>query len=118
MRHPVFVGLVAASLGLVSVQPARAQGPQSAQSAGSVQPAVLTEGEIKKVDTDAMKLTLKHGDIKNLGMPGMTMVFAAADPKMLEGLKAGDKVRFGADRVNGVLTVTSIETKNEGDVAR
>lgn len=70
----------------------------------------MSEGEIKKIDMDAGKLTIKHGELKNLGMPGMTMAFKARDPAMLEKVKEGDKVRFVAEKINGALTVTSIET--------
>jgi Cu(I)/Ag(I) efflux system protein CusF len=69
----------------------------------------LTEGEVRKVDKEAGKITLKHGEIKNLDMPGMTMVFQVKDPAMLEGVKAGDKVSFTVDRINGAYTVLSIE---------
>ena len=93
---------------------AQASGP--AQVATSAPPAVgastsqaMSDGEVRKVDRDQGKLTLKHGPIANLEMPPMTMVFKVADPKMLDGLKAGDKVRFAADRVNGAITVTAIE---------
>jgi Cu/Ag efflux protein CusF len=72
----------------------------------------MSEGEIKKVDKDAGKLTIKHGELKNLGMAGMTMAFKAKDVSMLETVKEGDKVRFVAERVGGALTVTSIETAN------
>jgi Cu(I)/Ag(I) efflux system protein CusF len=71
--------------------------------------AEMTQGEVRKVDKDAKKITLKHGDIKNLGMPGMTMVFQVKDPAMLDAVKAGDKVKFRADKVGGALTVTEIE---------
>jgi Cu(I)/Ag(I) efflux system periplasmic protein CusF len=71
--------------------------------------ATLTEGEVRKVDTETKKLTLKHAEIKNLGMPGMTMVFQVKDPAMLEQVKPGDKVRFTAEKVNGAITVTSLE---------
>ncbi|WP_395400931.1 copper-binding protein [Pseudoduganella sp. UC29_106] len=71
--------------------------------------AAMTDGEIKKVDKDAKKLTIKHGELKNLGMPGMTMVFKVQDAAMLDKVKQGDKVRFSADKVDGALTVTSIE---------
>jgi Cu/Ag efflux protein CusF len=67
------------------------------------------EGEVRKVDTDAKKITLKHGDIPNLEMPGMTMVFRVSDPALLTRVKPGDKVRFTADKVDGALTVMSIE---------
>jgi Cu(I)/Ag(I) efflux system periplasmic protein CusF len=68
-----------------------------------------TEGEVRKVDKEAGKITLKHGEIKNLDMPGMTMVFQVKDPAMLETVKAGDKVSFTVDRINGTFTVLSIE---------
>jgi Cu/Ag efflux protein CusF len=69
----------------------------------------LTEGEVRRIDKEAGKLTLKHGQIDHLGMPPMTMVFRAADPKMLDGLAEGDKVRFAAERVGGAITVTHLE---------
>ncbi len=75
--------------------------------AGSL--ATMTEGEVRKVDKDQGKVTLKHGEIKNLGMPGMTMIFRAQDKAMLDSLKEGDKVRFAADMVNNQLTVTQIK---------
>lgn len=71
--------------------------------------AALTAGEIKKIDKNAGKITLKHGPIENLGMSNMTMVFRVKDPVMLEKLKAGDKVKFAAEKVNGALTVTRIQ---------
>jgi len=67
------------------------------------------EGEVRKIDTDAKKITLKHGDIPNLEMTGMTMVFRVKDPELLGKVKPGDKVRFTADKVDGALTVLSIE---------
>jgi Cu/Ag efflux protein CusF len=71
--------------------------------------AEMAEGEVRKVDKDAGKLTLRHGPIASLDMPAMTMVFRAGDPKMLDEVKAGDKVRFAAANVSGALTVTKIE---------
>jgi len=67
------------------------------------------EGEVRKVDKDAKKITLKHGPIQNLDMPAMTMVFQVKDPAMLEQVKAGDKVKFQAEKVGGTITVTRIE---------
>jgi Cu(I)/Ag(I) efflux system protein CusF len=81
----------------------------AAQRAGSA-PASMTVGEVRKIDKAQGKLTLRHGPITNLGMPGMTMVFHVADPKLLDGLKEGDKVRFEADKINGTYTVMAIET--------
>lgn len=68
------------------------------------------KGEVVKVDKAAGKVTLKHGPIRNLDMDSMTMVFRVADPAMLDKVKAGDKVEFEADRVNGAITVTKIGT--------
>ncbi|MES2900342.1 MAG: copper-binding protein [Pseudomonadota bacterium] len=72
-------------------------------------PAVLTDGEIKKVDKDASKLTIKHGELKNLEMMPMTMVFKVQDKAMLTKVAAGDKVRFAAEKINGAITVTALE---------
>lgn len=68
----------------------------------------MIKGEVVKVDKPAGKITLKHGPIKNLDMEAMTMVFRVADQAMLDKVKAGDKVEFEADRVNGAITITKI----------
>ena len=70
----------------------------------------LFDGTITKVDTSAGKITIKHGPIKKFDMDdGMTMVFRAQDPAMLKAVKAGDKVKFDAENVNGQFVVTKIE---------
>ncbi len=69
----------------------------------------LAEGLVKKVDKAQGKLTLKHGPLENLGMPGMTMVFRVQDANWLDRVKPGDTIRFLADRVNGVFIVTRLE---------
>jgi Cu(I)/Ag(I) efflux system protein CusF len=69
----------------------------------------MAEAEVRKVDVDAKKITLKHGPIKNLDMPGMTMVFQVKDAALLDKVKAGDKVRFSAEEQQGALVVTAIE---------
>ena len=68
-----------------------------------------SEAEVSKVDLGAGKVTLRHGEIKNLGMPPMTMVFQVKDRAFLNGLKAGDSVKFTADKIKGAYTVLSIE---------
>ena len=68
-----------------------------------------SEAEVRKVDLGAGKITLRHGEIKNLGMPPMTMVFQVKDKAFLNGLKAGDTVKFTADKIKGAYTVLSIE---------
>lgn len=72
-------------------------------------PASMTEGEVRKIDKEARKITLKHGDIKNLDMPGMTMVFQVKDAALLDKVKAGDKVKFTAEEKAGAYIVTSID---------
>ena len=72
--------------------------------------ADLTEGEIRKIDKDAKKLTIRHGEIKSLDMPPMTMVFQVNDPAMLDKVKAGDMVRFAAEKTAaGRIVVTDIQ---------
>jgi Cu(I)/Ag(I) efflux system periplasmic protein CusF len=81
----------------------------AASSAATTTTLPMADAEIRKIDLENKKLTLKHGEIKNLDMPGMTMVFQVKDATMLEKVKAGDKVKFTADKVNGAFTVMSIE---------
>lgn len=69
----------------------------------------LTEGEVRKVDKDAKKITIRHAPIVYLDMPAMTMVFQVKDPAMLDQVKAGDKIRFAADKAGGAYTITQIE---------
>ena len=69
----------------------------------------MTDGEVKKVDLDNGKITLKHGDIKNLDMPGMTMVFTVRDKGQLTNLKPGDKVQFMVVQEGGKMFITDIQ---------
>jgi len=69
----------------------------------------MTSGEVRKVDNDAKKITIKHEAIKNLDMPAMTMVFAVNDSAILGSLQAGDKIRFRAENIKGALTVIAIQ---------
>jgi Cu/Ag efflux protein CusF len=71
--------------------------------------AALTEGEVRKVDRETKKITIKHGPIRNLDMPAMTMVFQVADAAMLDQVRAGDKIRFAAEKPSGAYMVTKIE---------
>jgi Cu(I)/Ag(I) efflux system periplasmic protein CusF len=81
-----------------------------AQGASAQAPSQLIAGQVMKVDRSAGKITIKHGPIKKLGMDqGMTMVFKAQDPAMLNSVKPGSKIRFDAEQVNGQYTVTKIE---------
>ena len=73
--------------------------------------AETVDGEVRKIDRAAGKITLKHGDIKSLDMPGMTMVFRVRDAKLLDGLAEGAKVSFEAEKIDGQYTVTRIAPK-------
>jgi Cu/Ag efflux protein CusF len=98
MRAQILAVLVAIGLG-AAMLPARAQ-----------QDSEFVAGTVTKVDASAGKITIKHGPLKKFDMDeGMTMVFRAGDPAMLKAVKAGDKIRFVPDRINGPFTVTKIE---------
>ena len=112
--------LLIATLGLfaASAAPALAQSGHDAGHSHHMAPAAMSanasaarmsEGTVKKVDKAAAKITIAHGPLENLGMPAMTMAFRAADAAMLDKVKTGDKIRFTAERVDGVFSVTQLE---------
>ena len=77
--------------------------PQSASQ------AELSDGEVRKVDKETRKITIRHGPLKNLDMPAMTMVFQVKDPAMLEQVKTGDRIRFLAEKTGGAYVVTTLQ---------
>ncbi|MCO5088964.1 MAG: copper-binding protein [Methylobacteriaceae bacterium] len=81
----------------------------ASSAVAAAQTALFVAGKVVKIDTSAGKVTIDHQKIPNLDMEPMTMVFRAADPALLKAVKAGDRIRFKADTVNGQLTVTTIE---------
>lgn len=85
--------------------------PQTEQSghAHAGDPTALADGVVLSVDRTARNVTINHGPLQHLGMPPMTMGFQVGDPALLEQVKAGDKVKFHADVLGGVFTVTRIE---------
>ena len=98
--------LIAGQVGLFSVM---ATGAHAQAAVAVASAADFTEAEVRKVDKDNKKVTLKHGEIKNLDMPAMTMVFQVKDATALDKLKPGDKVRFKAANEGGKYTVTEIQ---------
>ncbi len=76
----------------------------------AAQASVMTDGEVRRIDTSNSKITLKHGPIVNLDMPGMTMVFRVQPADLLSGIKVGDAVKFHAERIDGVFVITSIQS--------
>lgn len=104
MKSLVKVALIT-TLALSSASGAYAQSePATAAASNS-----MSTGEVRKVDKDAAKMTIKHGPLQNIGMDAMTMVFRVKDPAMLDQVKAGDKISFVAEAPNGQLTVTKLE---------
>ena len=90
---------LAVALALLAAMPLMAQ-PAKAD---------MTEGEVRKVDRETKKLTIKHGEIRNLDMPPMTMVFLVRDASMLDTLKPGDKVRFTVEKTASGFVVTELQ---------
>lgn len=106
MRYKVLAhAAIAASIFVAGISPA-------AQHGKSAQSGAMTQGEVRKVDKDARKITISHGPLPNLDMPAMTMVFRVKEPAMLDQVKAGDKVKFHAEKIGGAFTVTKIEQAN------
>ena len=97
------------SSGLAHAQMDAMQMGSKAAASAPTASTKLTEGEVRKVDLATGKVTLRHGPIENLGMPGMTMMFKVTDPKSLGNFKEGDKVRFRAEHMEGTVVVTHIE---------
>ena len=97
-----------------SASPALAQPKAEEHSAhhpasAAASSAEMADGEVRKVDKGAKKLTIKHGEIKSLDMPPMTMVFQVKDAALLDAVKAGDKIRFVAEKTPSGYAVTVIQ---------
>lgn len=100
---------IALGLGLALGLPAWAEPNHPAHVGATEHATPLSEGVVRKVDKAQGKLTLKHGPLENIDMPGMTMVFRVQDANWLDQVKPGDTIRFRADRMNGTFTVTTFE---------
>jgi len=84
-------------------------GAMQGMPAASKPGADMVDGEVRKIDKGANKITLRHAEIPNLEMPGMTMVFRVKDPAMLDTVQVGDKVKFQAQNMGGALVVTELQ---------
>ena len=123
MKHPLVLStltlLLVSGLALAATKDDHSgHAGHGASSAAPAAPATtqlaqpdLAEAEVRTINKDARKITLKHGAIKNLDMGAMTMVFGVTDPALLDKVKAGDKVHFTAEKIRGQYTVTGIEKK-------
>ena len=107
----ILVGLLAISAS--SFAASHAGAPMAKEEVKKDMPAAaavdMTDGEVRKIDKESKKVTLKHGPIKNLDMPGMTMVFQVKDAAMLDTLKTGDKIKFKAEQAGSAIVVTDIQ---------
>ncbi len=102
--------IVVIAVSLAATLPALAQPKANNHDAHHAPAAAdMTEGEVRKVDKGAGKITLKHGEIKNLDMPPMTMVFGVKDPALLDLVKPGDKVLFKAVNEAGKFTISGLQ---------
>jgi len=111
MKRYLSAALIA---GMFIVPAAYADDAHKKSSAGATNASAgaMSEGEVRRVDKDAKKITIKHGPLQNLDMPAMTMVFQVKDPAMLDKVKPGDKIKFQAEKTGGAFTVTQIEPAN------
>ncbi len=100
-----------AALAILPATLVHAQSMRMPQGDMKTMPAAteMTSGEVKKIDAVNSTIVIKHGPLKSLGMPGMTMEFGVKAPALLRQVKVGDKTHFAAEMVNGVPTVTKIE---------
>lgn len=97
------------TIGVIFPMSSFAQSTMDSSKTDLSQSASMTEGEVRKVDQEVGKITIRHGDIKHLDMPGMTMVFTAKDKSLLANVKAGDKVKFMVVNQGGKMVVTDIQ---------
>ena len=89
--------------------PAWAQNQGAGKTTAATQAADMTEGEVRTIDKEGRKITLRHAEIRSLDMPAMTMAFQVKDPAMLERVQTGDKVRFRVEKTGAAYAVTVIE---------
>ena len=113
MNTPLKTLLAGISLALLTPMAALANDahhkPAPAETSTPAGVADMTDAEVRTIDMDTGKVTLRHADIKSLDMPAMTMVFVVKDKTMLDKLKTGDKVKFKAINDAGKFTVTEIQ---------
>lgn len=113
MKRPLATLVVALALGTNAAPPAFAGDDHHSMEGHDKMEAMAptwTDGEVRKIEKDAGKLTLRHGEVKNLDMRAMTMAWKLKDPAMVDNLKIGDKILFTAEKLNGQFTITEIKS--------
>ncbi len=111
MKASILSILLTATFVASAVAQPRPEDPSPLQLASATLAAEGSDGEVRKIDKDAAKMTIRHGEIRNLDMPPMTMVFQVRDPSLFDKVKAGDKVRFRAEKFGEALVLTAIEQR-------
>jgi Cu/Ag efflux protein CusF len=106
--RPLLLTLALAALGAAAAPAVNAQAAVSAAAPADAAKE-LADGEVRRIDTGQGKVNLRHGEIKSLDMPPMSMWFVLKDPTWANSLKVGDKVRFVAEKVGTQYTITQIE---------
>jgi Cu(I)/Ag(I) efflux system periplasmic protein CusF len=94
---------------LAQTAPATAPTPATTPAVQATATKDMATAEVRKIDKEAKKVTLKHGPIKNLDMPGMTMVFQVRDASLFDKMTVGDKILFTAEQMQGAFVVTGVE---------
>lgn len=107
---PAVIAVTLATSGIAQATEERSKDGQKTDQAMPSTTASLSEGEIRKIDKDGKKITIKHGEIKNLDMPPMTMVFQVKDVALLDKFQSGDKVKFRAEKTDTGFVVIDIQT--------
>ena len=109
MKLRLFLSATALAITALAGNPVFAQMNMDHGKMGMAAAPGMTDGEVRKIDKDAGKITIKHGEIKHLGMPGMTMVFVVRDRALLDKTTVGARILFMATNENGQMTVTDIQ---------
>ena len=106
MKHALIIAaaVFSSTFSVASLATSHTAAPAHAEHHGA-----SAEGEVRRIDKEQKKLTIRHGPIANLDMPAMTMVFQVQDAAVLDQVKVGDKIRFNAEKVGGSYTVTRVE---------
>jgi Cu(I)/Ag(I) efflux system periplasmic protein CusF len=110
MKLQLALSTAALAFTAFAVNPVLAQMNSDHSKLGMAAMPSLTDGEVRRIDKDAGKITIKHGEIKHMEMPGMTMVFVAKDKALLDKTSVGAKIQFMAINENGQMTVTDIQS--------
>ena len=112
MKRKITTALLLAGLASTPgfAQQAQDHAARHPAAAAETNASSLTQAEVRRIDKEAQKITLRHGAIANLEMPPMTMVFQVSDAALLDRVKVGDKVRFAAEKREGAFTITRIES--------